>query len=99
TDTPTPPSDPAVVIGQNMNIRGGPGTNYAIVGAASPGQRYVVTGKNPQGDWWQINFNGQSAWIYGPLVEAENTGSVQVAANIPAPPPTNTPVPATPTPV
>jgi hypothetical protein len=98
--TPTPASDPAVVVGQNMNVRGGPGTNYSIVGAATAGQRYVITGRNTQGDWWQINFNGRPGWVYGPLVTAQNTDSVTIAANIPAPPPpTNTPVPAQPTPV
>ncbi|MCB0114925.1 MAG: SH3 domain-containing protein [Caldilineaceae bacterium] len=99
TDTPVPPADPAVVTNQGMNVRSGPGTNYAVVGSAQAGQRFIVTGKNPQGDWWQVNFNGQNGWLYGPLVTAENTGSVQIAANIPAPPPTATPVPPTATPV
>lgn len=99
TETPAPPADPAVVIGQNMNVRSGPGTNYAVIGTASSGQRYGVTGKNSQGDWWQINYNGQAGWVYGPLVTAQNTGAVAVAANIPAPPPPPTPVPATATPV
>jgi hypothetical protein len=95
TATPTPATDPAVIVGQNMNVRGGPGTNYSIVGAATAGQRFVITGRNAQGDWWEINYNGRPGWVYGPLVTAQNTGSVTIAANIPAPPPpTNTPVPA-----
>jgi uncharacterized protein YraI len=97
TNTPEPPTDPVVVTNQGMNVRGGPGTNYAVIGSATAGQRFTVTGKNPQGDWWQVNFNGQAGWLYGPLVSAENTGSVQVAANIPAPPPTATPAPVQPT--
>jgi outer membrane biosynthesis protein TonB len=103
-DQPTPtetaaPANPVVTTNQGMNVRGGPGTNYNIIGAATAGQQFVVTGKNPQGDWWQIDFNGQTGWLYGPLVTPQNTGSVQVAANIPAPPPTATPAPATATPV
>src|SRR5690606_30014990 len=62
TETPTPeptaPAAPEVVINSNMNVRSGPGTNYGIIGAANQGQRYPVTGKNPAGDWWQINYNG-----------------------------------------
>ena len=42
-----------------MNIRGGPGTNYAIVGAAAAGARLEITGKNAGGDWWRIDYQGQ----------------------------------------
>ncbi|GIV77085.1 MAG: hypothetical protein KatS3mg050_1479 [Litorilinea sp.] len=103
TDTPTPeplPTRPAeVVISTNMNVRGGPGINYNIIGTANPGERYPITGKNPEGTWWQINYNGQNGWVFGELVTAENAESVAVAANIPAPPPpTPTPVPPPPTP-
>jgi hypothetical protein len=80
-------------------VRGGPGTNYNILGAANAGERYPVTGKNNDGTWWQINYNGQSGWVLGELVSAQNTQAVAVAPNIPAPPPTNTPAPVPPTPV
>lgn len=76
-----------------MNVRGGPGTNYNIIGAASAGERYAVTGRNDAGNWWQINYNGQSGWVFNDLVTAQNTTSVAVAMNIPAaPPPTAAPV-------
>jgi hypothetical protein len=83
-----------VVIDTNMNVRGGPGTNYNIIGAANQGQRYPVTGKNQDGSWWQINYNGQPGWVFGDLVSEQNTQAVAVAVNIPAPPPpTATPIP------
>lgn len=99
TDTPAP-AEAALTVNSAMNIRGGPGTNYNVIGSANAGQRFAVTGKNPAGDWWQINFNGQAGWVFAQLVTGENTGGVQVAANIPAAPvapPTNTPAPAAPT--
>lgn len=37
-----------------LNIRGGPGTNYPVIGAAAPGQALVAQGRNEQGDWLQI---------------------------------------------
>jgi hypothetical protein len=88
-----------VVVNSNMNVRGGPGTNYNIIGAANQGQRYPVTGKNNDGTWWQISYNGQPGWVFGELVTPQNTQAVAVAANIPAPPPTATPAPVPPTPV
>ncbi|MDI9549243.1 MAG: SH3 domain-containing protein, partial [Chloroflexota bacterium] len=70
TDTPPPPPPPTptpaaeVIINTNMNVRGGPGTNYNIIGAASAGERYVVTGRNDAGNWWQIDFQGQNGWVF-----------------------------------
>jgi uncharacterized protein YraI len=76
-----------------MNVRGGPGTNYNIIGAANQGDRYPVTGKNNDGTWWQINFNGQAGWVFAELVTAQNAQAVAVAPDIPAPPPTPIPQP------
>lgn len=105
TDTPTPEPTPTpqvaeVIVNSNINVRQGPGTTYNIIGAANQGERFPVTGKNPAGDWWQIDYRGQPGWVFGQLVTPQNTASVQVAQNIPAapppPPPTNTPVPQPP---
>ena len=76
-----------------MNVRSGPGTNYGVVGSANAGERFEVTGRNPAGDWWQVNFRGQTGWVFSQLVTPANTGSVAVAQNIPAPPPTPVPPP------
>lgn len=104
TATPLPPAttatpeSPMVTIGNVlMNVRGGPGTNYNVIGTASPGQEFRITGKNPGlGDWWQIDYQGRTGWVYDQLVTATNAQPVQVALNIPAPPPpTATPVPPT----
>ena len=99
TATPTP--RPMANVGALMNVRAGPGTNYGIIGTASPGQQFPIIGKNPGlGDWWQIEYaESQAGWVYGPLVTANDAENIRVAAIIPAPPPpTATPIPA-PTPV
>lgn len=82
-----------VVINSPMNVRGGPGTNYNVIGAANQGDRYPVTGKNNDGSWWQIGFNGQQGWVFADLVTAQNVQAVAIAPNIPAPPPTAIPQP------
>jgi hypothetical protein len=58
------------------------------------GESAEILGKNPAGDWWQVLLtNGQQGWVFGQLVEITGDAStVAVAANIPAPPPTATPV-------
>lgn len=98
---PTPvPANPEVTVTEIANVRGGPGLTYNILGAANPGQKFPVTGKSPDGQWWQITYNGAPAWLFGELVTAQNAEAVAVAQNIPAapPPPTAAPVVAAPPP-
>ena len=101
TATPVPPTatarPPTVIVNINMHVRQGPGTNYAVIGGASTGQEFAITGTESGARWWfQINYNGIAGWIYAPLVTTINAAGVQVAANIPPPPrPTDTPVPPT----
>jgi uncharacterized protein YraI len=97
--SPTPPSQAEVVANSAINVRGGPGTDYSIIGSANAGQRFRVTGRNPAGDWWEIDYNGRPGWLFGQLVTPQNAQAVAIASNIPAPPPpTATPIPQ-PTPV
>ena len=75
------PLRPWVTINTRINVREGPGTNYAVLGTAPPGERFVITGKSPGlGDWWQIDIGDRTGWVYGPLVTATNAQSVQVVA-------------------
>ncbi len=66
-----------------MNVRGGPGTYYPIVGSAWPGEEFLIIGKNFAGDWWQINYEGSPSWIYAPLVDAIGTEKALIGVVIP----------------
>jgi uncharacterized protein YraI len=46
-----------------MNLRGGPGTNYPVVGSANAGDSFAIVGVNGQGDWWQIALADGLAWV------------------------------------
>ncbi len=61
---------PAVSVSRTMNVRGGPGTDYPVIGTAIDGQRFPIVGQNSAGDWWQIYFEEGMGWIYGGLVTA-----------------------------
>ena len=89
-------AEPVVAVNGDMNVRAGPGTDYPVVGGATVGDEFPITGKNEEGDWWQIDYSGQTGWIYAPFVTATNAENVPVAAVIPAPPPTPTPTPEQP---
>lgn len=81
------PEGPSLRSGQIVNVRGGPGTAYPVLGQISPGVNYAVMGKNEPSDWWQIDFDGQEGWIIGQLVNATSAANdVAVITDIPEPP-------------
>jgi Bacterial SH3 domain len=99
TETPTvpPPTEtpaPAVALKKpTLNVRGGPGTNYAVIGALKQGDRAAVTGRSGDCAWLQVTTAaGLAGWIAG--------GADYVTLNVPCasvpeakapPPPTRAP--------
>lgn len=103
TATPTieptaEPQKPRVVADAEANLRGGPGTNYPLVGKMSAGKEVSIIGRNNSGDWWRIAWDGAGqAWVAGLVVKVLGPiDTVAVAKDIPAPPPTFTPAPPPP---
>lgn len=90
TATPTIPAQPiAIAIGE-VNLRSGPGLTYAVIGDLAPGESALLIGRNPAGDWWQVQReDGSTGWVLGQLVTIEgNTESIPVAEAPPPPTPT-----------
>ncbi len=93
TATPAPPE--AVIVGQNVPIRAGPGLIYDELGLANQGETYPITGLSVTGDWLQIDYQGQPGWVF--LVQAEPQGDMEQVPVIEEIPPTPTFTPAPPT--
>lgn len=68
-----------------INVRSGPGINYASYGVAQPGASAEIVGKSEDGSWWVVKLpsvaSGQ-AWVSADYVLAANAEGVPV---IPAP--------------
>ena len=101
TATPSPTPEPKAKINEDLNtpinVREGPGTNYAVVGRIEPGDEANVTGRNEDSSWWQVTLaESESAdamgWVFGELITLENSENIPF---IEAPP---TPIPPTPAP-
>lgn len=94
------PGSPTMTALVSLNVRTGPGTNYAVVGAFSAGQTATIIGKSQDGNWWKVQCPagvGNECWTsarpqYSTAMGAEG---VLVAAAPPAP--TSPPAQATPT--
>ncbi len=95
----------AKVLNDRVNVRSGPGTEFEVAGVAEIDETYIILGRNSAGDWWQIEYKGQIAWIFSELIEVdayENVAilesptarptSIQPSTSIPVP--TNTQVPS-----
>ena len=53
----------------NVNVRGGPGTDYEILHGLSRGERVPVIGKVQGHDWYMIAEGGEgSGFVYAPLL-------------------------------
>ena len=99
TATPTSAmAEPVLTIERRMNVRRGPGTNHAVLGTAETGTEFEITGRNVNGDWWQISYEDSPGWAYAPYVTASHAHDVKPVATPTALPtattkPTNTPMP------
>jgi hypothetical protein len=85
------PEGPTIIVPDQVNVRLGPGTNYAKVGVLIAGQEAPALGRSPGGEWIQIAYPGvpgNVAWVYAPFVVLD-TG--QELLPIIEPPPTPTP--------
>lgn len=63
-------------VNRNANVRGGPGTNYQVVGQVSTGTVVTLVGTNDTQDWYQLE---DGTWIAAFLVDGV-TGEVPSAA-------------------
>jgi len=75
-----------------INVRGGPGTHYPIVGVLIAGAQVPALGRSEGGQWIQVVYPGGPegvAWVYSPLVEL--VGSLPIIAPPPTPTPLTTP--------
>lgn len=103
TPTPTTPSEPptsggtpVAVTTSDLNVREGPGQEYPILGLLPVDTGVEVSGKNPDGSWWQIVYPPGStarAWIFAAFTRTGNTENVPVVQTPVPPTATFTPTP------
>jgi uncharacterized protein YraI len=77
---PTPrPGGPYLTAVWEVNIRTGPGKEFAVVGSLKQGVAAEIVGKSADGLWWAIPFNDAESgrgWVSVEFVQAINAESV-----------------------
>lgn len=66
---------------EGVNVRRGPGLDYATVAALHPGEVLFVTGRNEDSTWWQVEYNpDQYGWVADNVVRrGGDCGKIGVA--------------------
>jgi dipeptidyl aminopeptidase/acylaminoacyl peptidase len=77
------------VLVEALNVRGGPGVTYPIVGLLEQGDQVTVIGRHAASGWWQVELpNGGSGWVSGGTayvsVSGDTTGLPEVSIAAPA---------------
>jgi hypothetical protein len=86
---------PSAITTASVNLRTGPSTNYAIIATMPPAVQVPVTGKNANGSWYQVVYNGQQGWAAAQYLLTSCVGGVPVV-NAPSAPAAPTPAPTPP---
>ena len=85
-DVPKPPEGAATATALDyVNVRSGPGTQYASYGIAQPGASAEIIGQSADGKWWVVKLpsvDADQGWVSADYVQATNAGGVPI---IPAP--------------
>lgn len=86
---------PLVTAKNNVNLREGPGTNYAVVGSLKGGESLEVVGRNSDSSWWQVSGDKGLAWVSAGVVAITGTvdGVGIVTSNAVPVTATTTPIP------
>lgn len=90
----TPPQPQAIVTGDSINLRGGPGTLYPVVGQVDKGATLPVISRTQDGAWLEVvPAGGKSGWVSAKLVALNVLAEELPIAK--AIPPTSLPKPTT----
>lgn len=96
--TATPDGVVITILNDTVNVRGGPGINYQILGRVLKDQQLRVFGRNSDGSWLVINFEGTQAWITADRTLVSVSGDVRSLPAVQAPPTPTLSATATPQP-
>ncbi len=71
-----------------LNLRQGPGTNYAVIGKLTQGAQAAIIGRNAASDWYQVRpTTGGTGWVSGSPALVALTGDLTAVPVVSAPAP------------
>ncbi len=61
-----------VVLVAYLNVRDGPGINYAVLGQLSGGSEVPIVGRSADSQWYQVDTNFGEGWVYAEYLLPRN---------------------------
>lgn len=61
-----------VVLSNYLNVRSGPGVNFAVLGQVSGGQNLPIVGRTADNTWYQVQTPFGTGWVSAAFVAARN---------------------------
>lgn len=61
-----------IVMAEYLNVRTGPGPNYAVLGQIYGGDTVAIVGENQDGSWYQVETVYGTGWVYGFYLTTRN---------------------------
>jgi len=91
-----PPSDAdALIAGEVVNVREGPGTAFRQIAQLSGGAELQVLAVNPDNTWLRVSASdGAQGWVYAPLCTINISLADRPVEDVPTPTPAPTATPA-----
>jgi PKD repeat protein len=69
----------------SVDVRRGPSTSYNVFGRLEVGTIALVTGRNGDSSWWQIDFEGDDGWVPASAGTRNEIEVLPVAIPVPLP--------------
>lgn len=97
TLTPTPISE-AIVVAKELNLRAGPGTNYALIGVLNQGDAMDIQGRLSSNEWLQVvpSKLDTLGWVNTAPEFIKISTDLNTIATVIPPTPPSTPTPSVP---
>ncbi len=71
------------MVGTDLNLREGPGTNYATISTMPANADITIDGCIEGQKWCQVTYNGQTGWAYSDYLMATTEGQTVVVTERP----------------
>lgn len=73
----------SVTANNGINVRGGPGTGYSVIGSLAKGETTISNGQNAEGTWLRIQLpdSGALGWVRQDLVTADGDTGILTAVD------------------
>lgn len=75
----------AIVNAVRLNVRGGPGTSFDVIGTVTSGTQVTLIARDDRGTWWLVccAANGEQGWVSAQFLDANGLSRAEANSLLP----------------